>query len=146
MTKNSGESIDKTLFDWPSDSPHLKGSKCSDCEAVTFPTQDGCPRCCGTNMEKIPLNTKGTLWSWTVQGFLPKSPPYAGPETLENFKPYGVGYIELDGQVRVESRLTESDPEKLEIGMPMELVFHKFIEDEEGNDVIAFAFAPIDGE
>ena len=36
MTKNSGVSIDKTLFDWPSDSPHLKGSKCSDCEAVTF--------------------------------------------------------------------------------------------------------------
>ena len=67
-------------------------------------------------------------------------------ETLETFKPYGGGYIELEGQVRVESRLTESDPEKLKIGMPMELVFDKFLEDEEGNDIISFAFAPITGE
>ena len=146
MTKNSGVSIDQSLFDWPSNNPHLKGSQCEDCKAVTFPVQDGCPRCCGTSMEQIPLETKGTLWSWTVQGFLPKSPPYAGPETLETFKPYGVGYIELEGQVRVESRLTESDPEKLKIGMPMELVFDKFLEDEEGNDIISFAFAPITGE
>ena len=94
----------------------------------------------------FPLKTKGTLWSWTVQGFLPKSPPYAGPETLETFKPYGVGYIELEGQVRVESRLTESNPEKLKIGMPMELVFDKFIEDEDGNDVISFAFSPLTGD
>ena len=112
MTKNSGISIDSNLFDWPSNKPHLKGSQCSDCEAVTFPIQDGCPRCCGTNMRQIPLKTQGTLWSWTVQGFLPKSPPYAGQETLENFKPYGVGYVELEGQVRVETRLKESDPEK----------------------------------
>ena len=59
---------------------------------------------------------------------------------------YGVGYIELEGQVRVESRLTESDPEKLKIGMPMELVFDKFIEDEDGNDVISFAFSPLTGD
>ena len=146
MTKNSGISIDSNLFDWPSNKPHLKGSQCSDCEAVTFPIQDGCPRCCGTNMRQIPLKTQGTLWSWTVQGFLPKSPPYAGQETLENFKPYGVGYVELEGQVRVETRLKESDPEKLNIGIPMELVFDKFMEDEEGNDIISFSFAPLTGD
>jgi uncharacterized OB-fold protein len=33
-----------------------------------------------------------------------------------------VGYVELPGQVRVEARLTESDPDRLSIGMPMELV------------------------
>ena len=53
-------------------------------------------------------------------GFPPKSPPYPG--TAGDFVPYGVGYVELPGQVRVEARLTESDPAKLRIGMEMELV------------------------
>ena len=47
-------------------------------------------------------------------------PPYAGDP--DEFEPYGVGYVELAGEVRVEGRLTEADPERLRIGMPMELV------------------------
>ena len=31
----------------------------------------------------------------------------------EEFEPYGVGYVELPGEVRVEARLTESDPARL---------------------------------
>ena len=64
------------------------------------------------------LARRGTLWSWTIQRFRPKSPPYTGPE---EFEPYGVGYVELPGEVRVEARLTEADPDKLRIGMEMEL-------------------------
>jgi len=30
--------------------------------------------------------------------------------------------------------------------MPMELVFDKFMEDEEGNDIISFSFAPLTGD
>ena len=45
--------------------------------------------------------------------------PYVGPTTP--FEPYGVGYVELPGEVRVEARLTEADPARLRIGMPMEL-------------------------
>ena len=44
--------------------------------------------------------------------------PTPGPE---EFEPYGVGYVELPGEVRVEARLTESDPDELRIGMAMEL-------------------------
>ena len=144
--KNSGVSIDPKLFDWPSDKPHLKGSKCNNCGAVTFPIQDGCPRCCGVDMSQIPLKTKGILWSWTIQGFPPKSPPYGKVETPETFIPYGVGYVELADQVRVETRLTENNPEKLNIGMEMELVIEKFIEDKDGNDIMIYAFSPIKGE
>ena len=36
--------------------------------------------------------------------------------------PYGVGYVEFDGYLRVEGRLTEADPARLRIGMPMEVV------------------------
>jgi uncharacterized OB-fold protein len=64
---------------------------------------------------------RGTLWTWTTQGFEPPSPPYV-PAGEGEFEPYAVGYVELPGFLRVEGRLTESRPERLRIGMPMEVV------------------------
>ena len=98
--------------------PVLLGSECHRCGTVSFPRQGTCPRCTSTDVKERRLARRGTLWSWTIQRFRPKSPPYTGPEA---FEPYGVGYVELPGEVRVEARLTESDPSKLQIGMAMEL-------------------------
>ena len=137
--------IKEGLFTWPSEDPRLIGSKCKNCGEITFPAQNSCPNCCLEDVENIHLSNKGKLWTWTVQGFFPKSPPYAGPDTPETFVPFGVGYIELADEVKVESRLTENDPEKLKIGMDMELVIERFREDEEGNDVMIFAFRPVNG-
>ncbi len=92
-------------------------------------------------MEKLP--NQGTLWTWTVQRFMPKS-PYNSGETQESFTPYGVGYVELPGGVRVEGRLTENDPKKLSIGMEMEVVFEPYRKDEDGTDVIGFSFRPVE--
>ena len=47
------------------------------------------------------------------------------------------------GEVRVESRLTVADPEALSIGMEMELVVVPFRTDEDGNEVMTFAFRPV---
>jgi uncharacterized OB-fold protein len=93
---------------------------------------------------KVELSTTGKLWSWTIQGFPPKSPPYARRETPESFIPYGVGYVELPEKVLVETRLTQNKPDKLKIGMTMELVIEKFMQDAAGNDVMFFAFKPVD--
>ena len=60
--------------------------------------------------------------------------------------PYGVGYVQLesgDSGVIVESRLTENDPDRLRIGMPVELVIVPFTTDDEGREVVTFAFAPV---
>lgn len=138
--------IQEDLFTWPSDDPHLIGSQCGHCGKVTFPAQKSCPSCCQERVENVELAKRGRLWTWTIQGFPPKAPPYAIQETPETFVPYGVGYVELPGEVRVETRLTENDPARLEIGMEMELVVQKFIEDEEGNDLMIFAFKPVEGE
>ena len=32
--------------------------------------------------EPVPLKREGTVWSFTVQRFRPKNPPYAGPDDL----------------------------------------------------------------
>ena len=128
------------VFTWPSDEPQLIGSRCAACAIVTFPTQDSCPRCASTDMAEHLLSRTGRLWAWTTQEFPPPSPPYTGP-TGDAFVSYGVGYVELGNEVRVESRLTET--EGLRIGMDMELVLVPFRTDDDGNEVVTFAFRPV---
>jgi uncharacterized OB-fold protein len=96
------------VFTWPSDEPRLIGSRCAACGIVTFPRQESCPRCASTEMAEHLLSRRGRLWAWTTQEFPPPTPPYAGP-TGDAFVPYGVGYVELAGEVRVETRLTTTE-------------------------------------
>ena len=132
------------IFTGSTDEPQLIGSRCGACGIVTFPAQESCPRCAATEMVEHLLPRRGRLWAWTTQHFPPPSPPYTGP-TGKDFVPFGVGFVELPGEVRVESRLTESDPEALEAGMEMELVLIPFRTDDDGNDVVTFAFRPVKG-
>jgi uncharacterized OB-fold protein len=95
---------------------HLVAGRCSACGTALFPLRARCPSC-GADVERILLPRHGTLWTWTTQGFEPK-PPYVADG--DEFEPYGVGYVEFDGLLRVEGRLTRA--EGLTIGMPMEVV------------------------
>ena len=129
------------VFTWPSDVSQLIGGKCARCAAVTFPAWSSCARCGSTEVEQHLLPRRGTLWTFTTQDFLPKE-PYASGETNETFTPYGIGMVQLGDEVRVEARLTENDPEKLAIGMEMELVILPFRTDPDGTVVMVYAFAP----
>ena len=131
------------IFEIRDGKPVLLGSRCTNCDNHMFPRQSGCPRCLFNEQEDVELATQGTLWTWTVQAFPPKAPPYLGP-VGDDFEPYGVGYVELPGQLRVEGRLTIADPEKLQIGMNMELVLDPLTIDEDGNQVVTYAFAPVE--
>ena len=141
MHAATSKPIAEGLFRWPATEPALLGSRCQDCGRATFPAQTSCPACCGSDVSVEDLPRHGTLWSWTVQRIMPKS-PYDTGETPDTFRTFGLGYIELPGAVRVEARLTESDPQKLHIGMPMELVFLPLRRDADGTDIITFAFRP----
>jgi uncharacterized OB-fold protein len=92
-------------------------------------------------MAELPLPRRGTLVSWTTQGF-PPSFDYRNDLTGASFEPFGVGLVQLDDVVRVEARLTEGDPEKLDFGMEVELQIVPFYVDADGNEIITFAFAP----
>jgi len=89
--------------------------------------------------EPVLLPREGRLWSWTVQRFRPKSPPYAGPEA---FEPYAVGYVALGDAIIVEGRLTGAPLDGFAIDMPMRLVAEPFTL-ESGERRTTFAFAPI---
>jgi len=66
--------------------------------------------------------------------------PFEGD--IDNFEPFGVGYVEIHDEVKVETRLTTANLDELQIGMEMELSFVPLYQDSDGNDVITFAFAP----
>jgi uncharacterized OB-fold protein len=129
------------VFSWPDDNPQLIGSRCDDCGAATFPVQSRCPRCGQATMSELKLPRRGTLVAWTTQGFVPKL-PYADLTDPKEFIPFGVGLVQLDDIVRVESRLTESDPGKLQFGMPVDLEIIPFYVDANGDEIMTFAFAP----
>jgi uncharacterized OB-fold protein len=116
--------------------PRLVAARCVDCGALAFPPRPSCPACGGA-VERVPLPRRGTLWTWTTQGFEPPSPPYVRDGEGE-FAPYAVGYVELPGALRVEGRLTEASPGRLRIGMAMEVVA---VERAGGR---TFAFAPVE--
>lgn len=141
MSKPQQAPIAEGLFTWPSPAPQLIGGRCTACGETHFPKQDNCQACAGREVEAVTLSRKGTLWTWTVQNFVPPIPPYTGP--VENFKPFGVGYIELPDGLVVEGRLTESDASKLRIGMAVELVIETFKVDANGTEILNYAFAPV---
>lgn len=132
--------IAEGLFTWPSDDPQLIGSRCAQCGTTTFPSQQSCPRCTSTDVHEHLLARRGTLWTWTVQGFRPKSPPYEGSA---EFVPYPVGYVELAGEVKVESLLVDVEIADLAIGMEMELAVIPFHSATTEEQFATFAFRPI---
>lgn len=90
--------------------PRLIGGKDRETGRIVFP----CPS--AKTHEPVPLASEGTLWSYTVQRYRPKTPPYAGPDA---FSPWIVAYVELPGQVIVEAPLYGVAFEDVTIGMPV---------------------------
>ncbi len=119
--------------------PHLIGARRQSDGRIVFPMPTG-PE--SAHYDAVPLKTEGVLWSFTVQRFRPKSPPYAGPDDERSFKPYALGYIELAGEVVVESRIATDDFASLRIGEPMRLILEPFGQDADGTEILTFAFEP----
>lgn len=118
------------------DAPSLIGGRSRADGRLVFPCPTGSA---GADYEPVTLGRRGRLWSYTVQRFRPKSPPYAGPVT---FEPYAVGYVELPGEIIVEARLAGVRFEELRIGLPLQLRIEPFAEDPDGTLVMTYAFAP----
>ncbi|WP_426163585.1 Zn-ribbon domain-containing OB-fold protein [Sandarakinorhabdus sp. DWP1-3-1] len=93
------------------------------------------------NYALVELAPEGTLWSWTVQRFRPKS-PYDGRGGEHDFLPYAVGYIELPGELIVESRIVVDRFESLKIGLPMRITTEAYTENAAGEPVLTYAFTP----
>ena len=114
--------------------PHLIGGRHRQTGRVVFPLDTN-----DEQFEAVALPSSGTLWSYTVQRFRPKTPPYMGPE---QFEPFALGYVELPGAVIVESRLTGVPFDQLRIGMPLTLTIIPLLTKADGTAITTYAFRP----
>ncbi|GIW42513.1 MAG: hypothetical protein KatS3mg076_3090 [Candidatus Binatia bacterium] len=117
--------------------PVLLGGRCPSCRRLHFPSLPVCPYCSSDGCTEEAMGRRGRLYLHTAVVHRP--PGYKGPV------PYGFGVVELPEGIRVVTRLTEADPAKLEPGQPVELVLEPLHRDEEGRDVLCYAFAPTEG-
>lgn len=113
--------------------PRLVGGRHRETGRIVFP----CPS--GSDFEPWPLRRQGILWSYTIQRYRPKSPPYVGPEA---FEPWAVAYVELTGETIVEARLANVAFDDIRIGMPLELV-QVPLDPAAANIVLVHAFQPV---
>ncbi len=115
--------------------PYLVGQKCSQCGAVYLGSRVACSKCTATGpFSEIRLSDNGKLWVYSI---VHQSAP--GVPT-----PYIAAIVDLPEGVSIRCTIidTEPDPQKIQFGMPVEMVTKKVREDKEGNDVIAFFFRP----
>ncbi|MHB8680666.1 MAG: Zn-ribbon domain-containing OB-fold protein [Acidimicrobiales bacterium] len=116
------------------DEPRLLGSHCRACGGHHFPRHVVCPYCSSDEVDAVELSPVGRLWAWTAVTAPP--PGYRGEV------PFGFGVVELPEGIRVVTRLTESDPGRLVAGDAMELVLVPLHVDDDGRQVVSYAFAP----
>ena len=116
--------------------PRLVGGRRRDTGQYVFPLPSGRA---ADECDKVLLSAKGRLWSWTVQRFRPKSPPYVGPET---FEPFALGYVELHGELIVETRLAGLPVDHWKSGMAVRTAIIPFAVAEDGTPLTTYAFVP----
>lgn len=116
--------------------PRLLGGRRKSDGKYAFPLPQGAA---GALYESVELASEGVLWSYTVQRFRPKT-PYAGAGDDKTFQPYAVGYVELPGQIIVESHIATDDFNALKIGLPVRLTLIPFRQDADGTQVMIHGF------
>ncbi len=130
---------------WPDENPHLIGSACGKCGATVFPVQERCPKCsAGGDVGRAAAAARHP--GRVDDPGLPARPALRWAPTGKDFAPFGVGLVQLGwtSVIRVEGRLTESDPAKLQFGMEVELTMVPFYTDDDGNEIVTFAFQPVE--
>ncbi|HEM45431.1 MAG TPA: Zn-ribbon domain-containing OB-fold protein [Alphaproteobacteria bacterium] len=116
--------------------PYLEGSRCKHCKAVFLGERSTCSSCGARDqMETIRLSSRGELYVYSI---VHRSFP--GIEV-----PYVSAVVDLEGGGTVKGNLINIDPEpeKIEMGMPVEVVFKKAPrKDGEGNEYLTYYFQP----
>jgi uncharacterized protein len=116
------------------DSPHLEANACTSCGALYFDRRNACAKCSATSFQRQALATTGVLRSFTIIHRAAPNVPV----------PYVSTVVELDGGGVVKANLMDagSDPEKIELGMPVRLTTFVCGKDDEGTEAVAFGFTP----
>jgi uncharacterized OB-fold protein len=117
--------------------PYLEGHKCKQCGSVFLGQRAHCSKCgARDSMGAVKLSSRGTLYVFSI---VHRSFP--GVEV-----PYVSAIVDLEGGGTVKGNLinVEPTPEKIKLGMPVEVVFKDALgrKDREGNSYLSYFFQP----
>ena len=129
--------IKEGLFKVPSngDEGYLIASRCKACGVYFHPTRLICANCYSEDMEDVALSKRGKIHTYTIARIgYPAAPVTA---------PFVTAQIAMPEKVQVLSHITDIDLDNVKIGTEVELYFWKTGEDEQGNEVMAYAFRPV---
>jgi uncharacterized OB-fold protein/acyl dehydratase len=107
-----------TRFFWEGvERGELRVQRCEGCRTLHHPPVVRCPECGSYAQGFVVASGRGTVYSF-VEPCHPKMPAFPAP--------YVVGLVELEEGTRLLTNIVDVDPELVEIGMPVEIVFRTF--------------------
>jgi len=114
----------------------LEGAACRACGQLFFPPREVCSRCRSEDLAPRTFSGRGTVYSHTVL--------HRGPESFDGGVPYAVGLVDLEEGPRVTAMITDVDPDRIEIGMAVEMVVRVTnTEGERGPINYSYKFRPL---
>jgi uncharacterized OB-fold protein len=116
--------------------PYLEGHKCKGCGAIFLGDRSTCSSCGARGeIETVRLSNRGEVYVYSI---IHRSFP--GIET-----PYVSTVVDLEGGGTVKGNLIniDPDPEKVKMGMPVEVIYQIAPrKDAEGNEYLTYYFQP----
>jgi len=107
------------------------GNKCKDCGKTTFPVMELCQFCSSENVEKIPLSTIGTLFSFSVTRV-----------PVGHYKPPIIGgYVDLPEGTRVFGQI-HAKVEDVKTGMNVKVETGIIWTEKDGTKVLGYYYVP----
>jgi uncharacterized OB-fold protein len=112
--------IDDRMFWTHCRQKQLRFQQCAECGIFRHPPRPGCPKCHSFDSQWIEAKDEAELFSFTVVN-------YAAHASLKELLPYNVAVVMFPSfdSVRLISNVVDCAPEKLRIGMKMELVWQE---------------------
>jgi hypothetical protein len=104
--------------------------RCERCDTVIWYPRAFCPACGSLEVTWFPASGRGSVYSFTI--IRRGAPPY------DRSVPFIVAYVELAEGPRVLTNVVECEVDEVEVGMPVEVVFH-----ETGEGPALYRFRPL---
>lgn len=105
--------------------------RCAECDRAHFYPRPFCPHCWSSDVSWVEASGRGTLYTWSVvhQNDLPP---------FNERVPYVAAIVELEEGPRMMTNIVDCDPDRLAVGMPVEVVFRPV-----ADDVTLAVFRPV---
>lgn len=114
----------------------LMGRRCRRCQVCVFGPAVFCQACSSDDLESVQLGRQGTLYSFTVV----RVPPAGWPGKV----PYTLGEVELPEGPHVLAEIIDSEPDRLKLGMTLELALERVSVAESDRILAVYKWRPPD--